>query len=84
MRKDCFEYMSKYKCDCGGRLEMHQEETFEEIKKLLTNGKLSKKRILRDSGVSGASWLECVECNKEYEYDVDGTGRFFKAEGRFL
>ena len=74
--------MSKYKCDCGGKLILIQERTYEESSKILSDGKLSKKKNLRDVGVNGASWLQCIECDKEYEYGMLENDKVDKMEER--
>lgn len=76
--------MSKYKCNCGGKLELIEEVLYRVIKKVSeVNGKLSKKSNISPEVVGGgASWLQCVVCDKEYEYAPLGNNRFCKGEER--
>lgn len=74
--------MSKYKCDCGGQLEFREEKNYQKIRRLLPNGKLSKKERLRDSGIDGCDWLQCIVCNKEYEIEQTNNGNWCKGEER--
>jgi hypothetical protein len=74
----------KPKCICGGKIIAVTEQTFEEYRNINTRGTINKRTYIlnKDVGVSGANWLECFVCGKEFDIQYDDKGRFILGDER--
>lgn len=73
-------------CECGELLEMREERFHEVATKINKDYTLSKRKpkIVVISGGTGAEWLECPACCREYELDMylDGKNKVIRGEYR--
>jgi len=66
----------KPKCECGENLVYIEERTHEDRYAINRYGETinKRKRHRSDIGLTGASWLECLKCQKEYDIDYEEDG----------
>lgn len=70
-------------CQKENCLVNRYEKQFEYERKILKDGKVSKKvKLINDVSFSMPEWILCIECQTEFNYDLDNIGRICNLQKR--